>query len=483
MKKTIKSGFESKKSNAVRKHISEIIKKPAVKIIIAVLCAVLLIALKGLIAQTQDGKITVFSDSQNKCTYVARNGKVISENTPGELSGEPVYSSDGKTAVFLTYTQNDSYSYYTLFAVRNNKVIRLTNNISSSFKLASDGDLVCFKDREGTLKLISVTKQSERTVYSSADEYCVSPDGKTVVFSAYDEAGLSLNLYCYRKGEVTEIGTGLTPVGASNNAETVYACSSDFKTLYSVSADGREKNKISDITGSNIYFNSDLTQMIFSSDSGTYICFSGSVRKLIYTFTDAIPVLPDGCSPIITNEKYGVKIYPTDSFTDMYYSIASQKILSYIDSNCASNNVSNDVSSVRVSYDLKYVYFTDISNSLYIVKNRKEPLCIKNNVSDFEISNDGKLYSFTNSSGVTEFANGEKSFFSAENVKFKAITGGNKILYISQNEQNLLFEISPAGKTKQISDSVLSILFDQKSGCAVYFETGDNNETECRIIT
>ncbi len=222
--------------------------------------------------------------------------------------------------------------------------------------------------------------------------------------------------------------------------------------------------------------------MIFSSDSGTYICFSGSVRKLIYTFTDAIPVLPDGRSPIITNEKYGVKIYPTDSFTDMYYCIASQKTLSYIDSSCAPTYVSSDVSNVSVSYDLKYVYFTDTSNSLYIVKNGKEPVCIKNNVSDFEISNDGKFYSFTNSSGVTEFANGEKSFFSAKNVKFKAITNGNKILYISQNEPSLLFEISPTGKTKQISDSVLSILFDQKSGCAVYFETGDNNETECRII-
>lgn len=483
MEKAKYSGKKTNETNAVRKYISEIIKKPAVKIILAVICVLLLIAMKGLITETQDGKITVFSDPQKKCTYVSRDGRIISDNTPGELSGEPVYSSDGKTAVFLTYSQDGSSSFYTLFAVKNKKIIRITNNVSSSFKISSDGSSVIFKDREGALKLNSISSQSENTIYASADEYCVSPDGKTAVFSAYDEAGLSLSLYCYRKGSVSEIGTGLVPIGTENNAKTVYACDTDFKTLYSVSSDGKEKNKISDISDTNICFNSDLTQMIFSSDSGTYICFSGSVRKLIYPFTGASPVFYDGCSPIITNEKHGVKIYPTDDFTDMYYYLTEQKTLSYIDSNCARNDISDIVTNVKTSYDLKYVYFTDSSKSLYMIKNGKEPICIKNEISDFEISVSGKLYSFTNSSGGTDFAKGKKTFFTAENVKFKAITNGDKILYTPSGKQNQIFEISNTGKTKQISDSVSSILFDKISGCAVYFESNDINETVCRIIT
>ena len=483
MEKEKNNRKKTNKTNTVRKYISEIIKKPAVKIILAVICVLLLTALKGLITGTQDGKITVFSDSQKKCTYVSRDGRIISDNTPGELSGEPVYSSDGKTAVFLTYSQDDSSSFYTLFAVRNNKVIRITNNVSSSFKISSDGSSVIFKDREGALKLNSISSQSDNTIYSSADEYCISPDGKTAVFSAYDEAGLSLSLYCYRKGSVSEIGTGLIPIGTENDAKTVYACDTDFKTLYSVSSDGKEKNKISDISDANICFNSDLTQMIFSSDSGTYICFSGSVRKPIYPFTDAYPVFYEGCSPIITNEKHGVKIYPTDDFTDMYYYLTEQKTLSYIDSNCARNDISDDVTNVKVSYDLKHFYFTDSSKSLYMIKNKKDPICIKNEISDFEISANGKFYSFTNSSGGTEFAKGEKTFFTAENVKFKAITDSSKILYMSADNQNQLFEISKTGKTKQISDSVSSILFDKISGCAVYFENNDKNETVCKIVT
>lgn len=474
---------DSNKKNSVLPKIQKILKNKTVAFAAAAVIIVFLIAVKGFVTGSYAKNTAVITDEANQKTLIAVGEKILSDKADGELTGEPVRSADGKTTAFLTYSKNENSSFYTLYAVRNKKLIRITNNISSSFTLASSGNAVCYTDREGSLKINALSSQSDSLISESADEYCVSPDGKTVIFSSYDESGLSYNLYCCKKGAVSEIGTGLVPVGVENNAENIYACDTEFKTLYSVSSDGKEKNKISDITDPNILFNSDCTQMIFNSDSGTYICFSGSVRKIIYPFTGASPVFPDECIPIVTNEKHGVKIYPTDDFTDMYYYLTEQKTLSYIDSNCARNDISDDVTNVSASSDLKYIYFTDSSKSLYIIKNKKEPICIKNEVSDFNISNDGKLYSFTNSSGAKEFAKNKKSFYTENNVKFNAITSNGKILFTPSDKQNYLFEILKSGKTKQISGSLSSVGFDKYSGNVIYFENNEKGETVCKIIT
>jgi len=47
MEKEKNNRKKTNKTNTVRKYISEIIKKPAVKIILAVICVLLLTALKG----------------------------------------------------------------------------------------------------------------------------------------------------------------------------------------------------------------------------------------------------------------------------------------------------------------------------------------------------------------------------------------------------------------------------------------------------
>lgn len=487
MKKTKNEDIKIIKNNSDRKisvlpKIQKLLKNRTVALAAAAVLIVFLIAVKGFVTGSYTKNTAVFTDEANKKTLIAVGEKILSEQADGELSGEPVRSADGKTTVFLTYSKNESSSYYTLYAVRNKRLIRITNNISSSFTLSSSGNAVCYTDREGSLKLNSISGQ-DSLVSETADEYCVSPDGKTVIFSSYDESGLSYNLYCCKKGSVSEIGTGLVPVGVENNAENIYACDTEFKTLYSVSPDGKEKNKISEITDSNILFNSDCTQIIFNSDSGTYICFSGSVRKIIYPFTGAYPVFSDDNIPIVTNEKHGIKIYPTDDFTDMYYYLAEKKTLSYIDSNCARTDIFENVTNVSVSSDLKYVYFTDSSESLYMIKNKKEPVCVKNEVSDFNISNDGKFYTFTNSSGAKEFAKNKKSFCTENNVKFNAITSNGKILFTMPDKQNCLFEILKSGKTKQISDSVSSVGFDKYSGSVIYFETDKKGGTVCKIIT
>lgn len=488
MTETKNSSIKTKKTISKisgSKKIDRFIKSKAAAFIAAAFLIIFLIAMKSAITGSYTKRTAVFSDETSKKTYIAADGKLLSDTVDGELTGTPVHSCDGKTTAFLTYTKKGDSSYYTLYAVKNRKLIRITNNVSSSFKLSLQGNAVCFTDREGSLRLNSISEQAGSVIAESADEYCISPDGKTVIFSSYDESGLSYSLRCYRRGSVTEAGTGLIPAGVDNNAENIYACDMDFKTLYSVSSDGKKKNKISELAGTNIMFNSDCSQIIFTSDSGTYICFSGSVRKLVSPAADASPVFPDGCEPIITNEKKGIKIYPADSFTDMYYFSPSQKTLSYVNSNCARIDISNEAESAVASSDLKYIYFTDTAKSLYMIKNKKDPKCIKNEVYDFEISNNGKYYVFTNLSGQTVFAKGQKTFFTAENVKFRAITLNNACLYIPQDSQNSLYKISKSGKTKSVSDYISSISIDKASSSVIYFETnkadGSNGDV-CKII-
>lgn len=452
---------------------------------IAAIAAILIvILLKNIFISSEKGKISVFTDEINKCVVVFSGDKMISDPLPGELSGNVCYSTDSESAAFLTYFQDSSSSYYTLYTVKNKKINKITSNISSSFKLSSNGGALCYLDRDGALHLYR--NSSDSVITQSVQTYCLSPNGKTVLYNAYDEAGLSNNLYYYRNSSVTEIGAGLAPAAVSDSAKLIYAFSPDYKTLYTVSSDGKSKSKLCDLKTDGLYFTNDLSQAVFTSETGTYICSSGSVRKLIFSNRSAVPIIGKSTNVSYLDEKHSVIITPYDDLSDMYYEYTDNsdvKGLAFMDSSYNITDIASEINEVKVSENCKRAAYTTKDNILYISKNGKEAKQSESSAYNIDISSDGKHIIFTDNNNLYHISNGTKTIKTLQNVKLITITANGKICCTFTDNSSALYVSNHGGKGHLISDNIRFVSTSQFTNTVLYSETDKNQKIIYSVIS
>lgn len=469
----------------IKERLSVITKNKKIFYSIAAAAAILIIVLlKNIFISSQNENISVFTDEANKCVVVFSGNKMISNALPGELSGNVCYSVDSRNVAFLTYFQDSDSSYYTLYTVKNKKINKITSNISASFKLSSNGNAICYLDRDGALHLYK--NSSDSVIAQSVQTYCLSPNGKTVLFNAYDDAGLSINLYCCRNSSVSEIGAGLAPAAVTDSAKLIYAFDADYKTLYTVTPDGKSKNKLCDIKSDGLYFTNDLSQAVFTSDTGTYICASGSVRKLIFSNLSAVPIVGKNTNSSYLDDKHSVTVTPYDNLSDMYYEYTGNsgvKGLAFVDSSYNISNICSEITEVKASEDCKRAAYTSKDNMLYISKNGKEGKQSDSSAFNIDISSNGKYIIFTDNDNNYHISNGTKTIKTIQNVKFISITVKGKICYILSDNPSVLYTSNRGNKERVKSSSVQFATFSSATSTVLYSQTDKNQKLHYAVIS
>lgn len=477
---------KTKMLDIIDRKIPEKIKnKKVLTAAAAVAVTLIIIILKNISAAQAQKKISVFTDETNKCSVIFSGEKMIGKPIDGELSGDVRYSVDSDCAAFLIYTQNHDESYYTLYTVKNRKITKVTNNIASGFKLSANGGAVCYTDRDGALHLYK-SSSSDEIIAKSADTYCMSPNGKTVIYSAYDEAGLSYGLYLYKNGSVSEIGSGLAPAAASDSGKLIYAFSTDYKTLYTVTPDGKSKNKICDYADRGMYLTRDLSQAVFSSDSGTYICSSGKVRKLILSNAYAAPLMNETDSAACLDEKHSVYITNYDDLSDMYYEYVSQdgvKGICFMDSSFASADISGGIEYACVSKNGKTAVFTSTDKKLYKSKNGKEAKLIEEYAENVTISESGKYILFTGSDGVFCLSNSNKRVKTYDKTNSAYLTQNGTVCLTESGSESVLYTSKKGGAEKAVGEETVFAEKIAQTGAVGYAKRDKNGKIEYAVIS
>jgi len=384
----------------------------------------------------QQQKGLVLLDSFDEIVYIIPVGKDKVE-IDGYFS-DYYWSLDGtKAAVLITDSSGDSSLYLVT-----DKVQKIAEDVYD-FWYSSDGGTVVyakeFVSRDTTSELWvysggKSTKIADNLYSTSGSGYvAVSPNGKTVAYTAYDGTDKIAVVWT---GKVKEIGKDIYPIAVADGAKYFYYVKSG--TLYAVKGTNTEnKVKLAE-SYSGLYFNSDLTQIIFNSDSKGYIsvkagektALSGSVTGLL---------LPSGTAQWNGYSYKRYYIFGVKTFADTYYR--------------------NDSSSYSV---------------IHITK-KLETETIVRNASSASLASDGKTIVYLYGDSIRKI-NGSKAgleyvtLVSGDVYSFRMTPNGKAVFFLTDDDE--LYYLKVSGKPARISEDVYSYaLYNDK--CFYFNDDGE----------
>ncbi|MBR0134582.1 MAG: hypothetical protein IJM18_00145 [Clostridia bacterium] len=400
--------------------------------LIAIACAAALLVLAAVIA--------IAALSSNSIILPLKNGYFAS--TPSGLfckdkvvcpTGEHVKyaASDlrGARAAIVT-TEGNLYSYY------RGKETAVSKGVSD-FQISGNGKILVFKDEKGLLWSYDNTKNGTAPVCISSDpvdEYALSPNGKTVIFTNGDGS----ELFICQNAKTKSLGGGLAPVSVSDNGNHIYAYSASDNALYYVRKNAKSTFIRGNI-GPEIYLNSKHTEVVFSVHSGpgiviTMICSGGKEPvEIINTVDSVAPVLPATAysTGMLEVKKGGyVLTCPMSSFDNRLF--AGEGLVKYtkkgstvIDPKPITDAVATD--------DYRTVYYvTDGNLQRVSVKSSSEPERISIDCMRFRISSSGAVIWYTDGANTLHYLRGKRNVEIATNVsEFQINRSGSEAVFIA----------------------------------------------------
>lgn len=212
-------------------------------------------------------------------TYVSSEGSYFA-NFAGEKyeSDEEVYdyryNADHSVSAYVERVDGEYNLYYIKSDLKPELIMEDVHNYS--FGISYTGEYIYFlQDVEdnysGTLYLYCVKNgkitQVDTDVY--ADYICLSPSGKAVSYMKdyenYDDNTLYVGGDGIKNKEIDD--DGCRTVALTDNGKTVYYLNEDYK-LYIFN--GKESEKIESDVDTNIWFNEDITELLYTKNGNTY---------------------------------------------------------------------------------------------------------------------------------------------------------------------------------------------------------------------
>lgn len=198
--------------------------------------------------------------------------EVIEENINLET-----FSSD-KTAAILTSMVNNCIYY-----INSDKTVRI-NGFRFFRDISLDGKFFYYNELESNGNNNFVQYDANSNIINTIDKngtcrnVSSSPDGKTVAYVKYPDTinnGETEAFYSVNGGEPISLGKGVITLGISNNGDYIYyykVNQNKKKDLYV-----KRNNKSFQLTDDlrYIYFNRDLTEIMYSTHTDSYICING----------------------------------------------------------------------------------------------------------------------------------------------------------------------------------------------------------------
>lgn len=456
--------------------------KPAIVLVAVIIIASIAFNIFKPAKYTQPSS-RLFISQDDDSVVIALDGKTKS-TIKGRL-GNQSYSFDGKTAAILV-NDSDESTYgsdsegYSLYIVTD-KATFVTDGVHDDIKLSLSGDGIAFTreidndTRTAELCLWSVGKVSTVTTdYSTRNGFSISPDGKTVAYTLYDEDEDKVE-GCYYNGKETSLGKDIIPVAIANGAKYVYYNKKD--SLYvQAGANGDSKNKLGEGVY-DYYFNNDLTQIIYNSSSKAYISRNGGEKE---SLSDTISyfILPAGT----VSEYNNGQVIGISSFADTFYINGSSVI--HINGKFETNNAVKNANNPQLAKDGKTIIYRR-NDSIYKINGTKENAedkeLVKEDVHNFIATSDGGAVYFCNTDDELFYQKGTgKPVRIGEDLggnyfygDYWAMFGGNKLFFISDDE---LFW-STGGKGKAVTDIDGDIDYMFANNKFVYVQATDGSDT------
>ncbi|MDR3209587.1 MAG: zinc-ribbon domain-containing protein [Oscillospiraceae bacterium] len=359
---------------------------PAAAVVVIVIAAVLATALKPGKYAEQKGS-TYISTFDGEVVVIASDGTRTAID--GELENQ-VKSLDGTRAAFLVDEGGD---WYTLYYLDRGAKPRLVAEDVYDYEFAASGTAIVYlndydyDDQAGTLALYSGGKTTTITNEAYSAGMWISPDGKTVTYTAdYDDGDFE---GYYWSGKATSLGKNKEPRAIADGAKYVYY----FKgsTFYvQKGAKDDTKTKLGD-DASGIIFNRDLSQAVYNSDGAAYITRNGGEKKKLSG------ELSSFLAP--TGTQNARSVYGVASFADTFYKNGAGAIIR-VTAKFETVSVAKSVDTVYLAGDGKTLFYLK-NESVYSVSGLKanadaKELTGSEDVTEFRILADGKTFYFVN---------------------------------------------------------------------------------------
>lgn len=370
----------------------------------------------------------VTMSSEDDGVVVIRNDKLIHSDVEADWVSSTKQSLDGTITAFTT---NNG----TLHVFNGKKVVNVAEDVVS-FRLSVNGTGLAYISEDGNdyvlnLYAIGSGKNSVITELTTACDYDLSPDGKGVCYSEYNEDDDSNTLRYATASKNTKItSSDVELVGLSNGGKYIYVVGSNDngdEILYTYNTKG-EREKLGTVSSSYFYFNNDHTQILFYNDGRSYVSVKGGEAVKISSSQIRLLVAPNSNSFDNT--------YPVKSLFDHVYT--------GYDSN---NNLS----------------------AWYIRKNTEKSCKLVSNIGNaqLDMSAEYLYYLYNSELRVIRISNGdsasEKYVALAEDVSRYVVTSNrSKVYYLSDGSLYSCSGKNGSGKKTVANDDVESFVINKK---------------------
>ncbi len=289
--------------------------RKAILTILVITAAALIaaIVISAVLPDRDKRQVVVLSDWVGGERNVVAVGGKTPDGIPDEKIRVTARSSDGSVILFV----RDGGETGPLYSVYNAKagvlVPEVTPNTAAS--LCYDGSAAFTLDELGVLTFCDIRNNTRRTISEAASDCVLSPHGDHLLYVTRDEEP-TLRLVKLQSGKEVSLGTRYRPVAVSDDAHLIYVTDTKTGGFCLINKDGLEKARFTSglRKDSTVFFNSDLSESVFSDADYTYISTLGGGKKI---------VAPSGSSPLFTGGSVdlpcaGAKVCGVSSFDDYY---------------------------------------------------------------------------------------------------------------------------------------------------------------------
>ena len=376
-------------------------------------------------------------------------------------------SMDGSVAV---YESEDE-----LFAIQNSKIVSITDEWSD-MTLSVNGASLLVTDYDGVLSIYNTKNGDGTEIAEDVEWFCVSPDGKTVVYLVYDDGDYIT--YLYKGKNSIELGEDLIPVAVSNGAKVIYCIDDEKGSLCTVDTKGNTEKIASNVYDDGFFMNEDHTQMIFQADGKWYATVKGGEKiKLTSDYNFRIMTYQYAAS----FEDYNIDMitYPTSDLRNCFVLVDGD--ISWMNNKWELTKAAKDVEEAYVSADGKtLVYLKDNGKLLKVTSNKLDkPVELAEDIWSFMPTSDCSAVYYINDDDELFFQKGTgKAKKVSDDVDGGIVTSGDVFLFSSDEE---LYSTKNGGKKVKQFDDIYDIAM---TGTTIYLWTDyDDGEFTFSALT
>lgn len=419
-----------------------VLKKKYIVIAVFALVLIFICVLLSISADATD-EISLFYSSSQQGVAVVKGDTPAKEVMQGKSMSSVRYSQNKSHAAVLM----SEGSSYTLYFTDGKKCIKIADKCTNNYVISYDGRKVVYMDSSDTLYIADSKDGKSTVIDTNAVSFCVSPSAKAVVYTKNtDSTG---KLYVYTGSKTFEADGDYVPLAVSDGLEYIYVLSSD-NSLYALDKDGTIRSKIcSDVSPDMFCFSSDMSDVVFSDGTYTYISQSGKsrVRLIPHKAEPAVnaPVAPYCDSSSLSS------VY--DSLTEIFYFAVEEdesKTLFFIDKDCVRTDVAGNVKKYLFTGGNSIAYL-DTSGKIYRYDKGKSVLAVSG-ATDILTDSKGKYIYYPDSSSQLYVFRKDSPVLLASGVKKMYITDDDVLLFVMTDDR--LFSVKKDSQAQLVDENV-----------------------------